>query len=161
MTILILLALLLQPPAPPAPPTVPAAIVNVPRLIAESIDGKAATAQLQAFQADRQRAIADRQAALKRLSDSRAVAAEIERAQVELRRLTEDAQLDVAALDRQVQADFEKKLRPVLNKIAEEDHIGILFEYPQQMIVWAAPAVDITAKVIERLDAAAKGTMKK
>ena len=60
-----------------------------------------------------------------------------------------------------MQLEFDKKLRPVLNTIVEEEHIGILFEYPQQLIVWAAPAVDITAKVIERLDAAAKDDQKK
>ena len=64
--------------------------------------------------------------------------------------------MDFAALDRQVQQEFDKRLRPVLNQIAEEEHIGILFEYPQQVIVWVAPAVDITTKVIERLDAASK-----
>jgi Skp family chaperone for outer membrane proteins len=153
MTILVLVAWLLQAPAPPL---VPAAIVNVPRLIAESVVGKAATAQLQAFQAEKQKAIADRQAALKRMSESRALRSQIERAQVELQRFTEDAQVDVAALDRQVQLEFEKKLRPVLTKFAEEEHIGILFEYPQQLIVWIAPAIDITERVIERLDAAAK-----
>jgi hypothetical protein len=62
--------------------------------------------------------------------------------------------------DRQIQAEFEKKLRPVLSKIAEEDHIGILFEYPKQVIIWFAPAVDITAKVIARLDAAARDEKK-
>ena len=161
MTLLILLALSLRLPAPPAPPVVPAAVVNVPRLIAESIVGKATTAQLRAFQADMQKGIADKQAALKRLNDARALPAQIERAQLELRRFTEDAQLDVAALDRQMQLEFDKKLRPVLNTIVEEEHIGILFEYPQQLIVWAAPAVDITAKVIERLDAAAKDDQNK
>jgi Skp family chaperone for outer membrane proteins len=153
MTALFLLGLFLQLPAPPE---TPAAIVNVPRVVAESVVGKAVTARLQAFQSEKQRAIADRQATLKRLSDSRALQAQIDRAQVELQRFAEDAQVDVEALDRQVQLEFEKKLRPVLTKIVEEDHIGILFEYPQQLIVWVAPAIDITAKVIERLDAAEK-----
>jgi len=157
MTFLIL-ALTLQLAAPPA---MPAAIVNVSRLIAESIDGKTATARLQALQTEKQKAIAERQAALKRLNDSRALPAQVARAQVELQRFTEDAQVDVAALDRQVRSEFEKKLRPVLNKIVEEERIGILFEYPQQLIVWAAPAVDITARVLERLDAAAREENKK
>jgi len=39
-------------------------------------------------------------------------------------------------------------------QIAEEDHIRVIFEYPQALIVWVAPSLDITAKVIERLDAA-------
>ena len=157
MTLMFLLALWLPGPLAPA---LPAAIINVPRLLAESID-KAATAHVRALQAEKQQVLAEKQAELKRLNDVRAVKARVERAQVELQRLAEDAQLDVAALDRQVQLKFDKKLRPVLNKIIEEDHIGILFEYPQQLIVWAAPTVDITAKVIERLDAATKAGGKK
>ena len=153
MTTLILLAFVLQLPMRPE---IPVAIVNVPRVIAESVAGKAATAQLQALQTEKQKAIAEKQATLKRLSDSSALQSQIERAQIELQRFTEDARVDVRALDRQVQAAFEKKLRPVLDKIAEERHIGILFEYPQQLIVWVAPTVDITATVIERLDAAEK-----
>jgi Skp family chaperone for outer membrane proteins len=156
MTFLMLLALSLQLAVSPAAPVVPSAVVNIPRLIAESIDGKAATAQLQAFQGEKQRAIADKQATLRRLNESKTLPAQIQRAQLELQRFTEDAQVDFAALDRQVQQEFDKRLRPVLNQIAEEEHIGILFEYPQQVIVWVAPAVDITSKVIERLDAASK-----
>jgi hypothetical protein len=41
------------------------------------------------------------------------------------------------------------------------DRRTILFEYPQQRIVWAAAAVDTTARVLERLDAAAREENKK
>jgi len=51
-------------------------------------------------------------------------------------------------LERYVIAGWESGAQPVivLNKIAEGDRIGILFGYPQQNIVWAAPAIDITAR---------------
>ena len=39
---------------------------------------------------------------------------------------------------------------------AEEEHIGIIFEVPHQTIVWVSPAIDVTSKVIERLEAALK-----
>jgi hypothetical protein len=41
-------------------------------------------------------------------------------------------------------------------QIAEEEHIGILFQYPQPLIVWVSPANDITVKVLARLDAESK-----
>ena len=67
-----------------------------------------------------------------------AIPARLERARLELQRLTEDAQAELAALDRQLQDEFDKKLRPVVAHIAEEEHIGIIFRYPQQLLVWAA-----------------------
>jgi Skp family chaperone for outer membrane proteins len=150
---LFLLLTLLQVPAPPV---MPVATVNVSRVLDESTVGKAATAQLRAFRDEKQQALATRQGALQQLRASRALPATIERAQVEFQRFTEDAQIDISALDRQLQVEFERKLRPVLTKIVEDEGIGILFEYPQATIVWIAPAIDITTKVIERLDAAAK-----
>jgi Skp family chaperone for outer membrane proteins len=131
-------------------------VVNIPRLVAESIAGKAAAAQLKVFQAERQKILTDKQAEVQKLAASKALAAQIEKAQLELQRLAQDAQAELATLDRQLQEDFSKRLQPVVAQIAAEDHIGIIFEYPQQMILWASPSVDITSKVIERLDAASK-----
>jgi hypothetical protein len=55
-----------------------------------------------------------------------------------------------------LQEEFDKKLRPVVAEIAGEEHIGIIFEIPHQTIVWASPSIDVTSKVIERLEAASK-----
>jgi Skp family chaperone for outer membrane proteins len=151
------LAMALQVPAATAPDAAyPSRILNLPRLIAESIDGKAGTAKLHALQDEKRKTLADKQAAIQRLNQAKAAPADIQRAQVELERATKDAETDVAALTRQLQADFEKRLTPILKEIVEIDHIGIVFEYPQQLVVWAAPSTDITDEVIERLDAAAK-----
>ena len=153
MILYILLALSLQGPALSDSPT---AVVNIQRLIAESTAGKAATAQLRAFQTQKQKAIADKQVDVQQLTRSGAIRAQVEKAQLELQRLTEDAETELAALNRQLQEAFEKKLRPVVAQIAVEEHIGIILELPQPMIIWAAPAVDLTAKVIQRLEAEAK-----
>jgi Skp family chaperone for outer membrane proteins len=153
MIFTMLLALSLQLPSlPDSPP----AIVNVPRLVKESAIGKAATAQLRTAQTEKQKVIAEKQAEVQQLSRSSAAPARVQRAQVELQRLTQDAETELAALDQQLQKEFDKKLRPIVAKIAEEEHIGIIFEYPQQLILWASPSIDVTAKVIARLDAEAK-----
>jgi Skp family chaperone for outer membrane proteins len=149
----ILLALSLQASALSDTPT---AVVNIQRLVAESTLGKAATAQLRAFQTQKQKIIADKQAEVQQLNRSGAVRTRIEKAQLELQRLTQDAETELAALDRQLQEEFSKKLRPVIAQIAIEEHIGIILELPQQMILWVSPSADVTAKVIERLEAETK-----
>jgi Skp family chaperone for outer membrane proteins len=156
------MALMLQLPTPAGQDvTAPGRILNVPRLLAESIDGKAATAALDAFQAERKKALAEKQAAIEKLAAARAAAAEIARARLDLQRAAQDAETDFAALAKEVQADFDRQLRPVLKEMVEEKQIGIIFEYPQGMILWTAPAADITDEVIARLDAAAAAATKK
>jgi Skp family chaperone for outer membrane proteins len=149
----LLLALSLQLTSLSDPPT---AFVNVPRVIEESAAGKAAMAQLRTVQTQKQQAIAEKQAEVQQLRRSTTVPALVEKAQRELQRLTEDADAELRALDRQLQEEFNKKLRPVVAQIAEEEHIGIIFQYPQPLIVWASPAIDVTAKVLARLDAETK-----
>jgi Skp family chaperone for outer membrane proteins len=153
MILHLLLALSIQAPTTADLPT---AIVNIPRLVAESIVGKAAAAELKAFQAEKQKTLSEKQAEVQKLATAKAVASQIDKAQLELQRMTQDAEAELADLDRKLQDEFANRLRPVVAKIAEDDHIGIVFEYPQEMIVWASPAIDITGKVIERLDAAAR-----
>jgi Skp family chaperone for outer membrane proteins len=151
------LALALQSSGSPAQDgPYPSRVVNVPRLIAESIAGKAGTAKLKAVEEEKRKALADKQAAVQRLTQAKAAPAEIQRAQVELERATQDAETDFAALTRQMQVDFETRLTPILRQILDTDHIGIIFDYPQKLIVWASPAADITDEVIARLDAATK-----
>src|SRR3954454_22825580 len=123
----------------------PPAVVNIQRLIDESTIGRSATARLRAFQAEKQKVIADKQAELQQLTRSAALRTQVDRAQLELQRLTEDAEAELAALDQQLRDELSKKLRPIVAKLAEEEHIGIIFEYPQQAIVWASPSVDVTA----------------
>jgi Skp family chaperone for outer membrane proteins len=149
----VLLTLTLQLPTAAERPT---AVVNIPRVVAESTIGKAATAQLRELQAEKQKAITDKQAEVQRLNQAHALPAQIGKARLELERLTQDAEVDLAALDRQLQAEFNRKLQPVVAQVAEEEHIGILFEYPSPLIVWVAPAIDVTSTVIAHLDAASK-----
>jgi Skp family chaperone for outer membrane proteins len=90
------------------------------------------------------------------LTRSNAARARIERAQLDLQHLAQDAEAALATLNQQLQEEFDKKLRPIVAEIAEEEHIGIIFEVPHQTIVWVSPAIDVTSRVIERLEAALK-----
>jgi Skp family chaperone for outer membrane proteins len=156
MLSLLLVFALQVPAAAAAPVAVPSRVVNVPRVVADSILGKAATAQMKTLQTERQKGIAEKQAALQKLMQSQAAPAQIDRAKVDLDRVTEDAKADAIALNKTLQADFDRRLRPILSQIAAEEHVDLVLDFPQNLLIWASPSTDITAKVIERLDAASK-----
>jgi Skp family chaperone for outer membrane proteins len=85
-----------------------------------------------------------------------ATPADTERAQIELRRMTEDAEASMSAVGQTLQEEFIKKVQPLLKQILEEDHLLLIFEIPNPLFAWVHPSADITSKVIQRLDAAAK-----
>jgi Skp family chaperone for outer membrane proteins len=153
MWISLLLALQVSAAAPPA---LPVALVNMPRLVAETAAGKAASTRIDALRKEKETAIADKRASIQALTDKKAPAAEIERAQRELERMGSDAEAELAALNRQLQGEFTRAVAPILKQILEEDHIGVIVEYPSPLVAWLDPAVDITTKVIQRLAAADK-----
>jgi Skp family chaperone for outer membrane proteins len=133
-----------------------AAVLNIPRLIAETADGKAASAKLNALRAERQKTLAAKQGEISALIQKKAAPATIERSQVELRRMTEDAEAEMNGLQRSLELDFFSRIQPVVRQILNEEHLVMIFTFPNPIIVWAAPAVDITPKVIQRLEAAAR-----
>jgi len=62
------------------------------------------------------------------------------------------ANTEITDLTRSVEDDFAKRLRPVLQQILEDDRLGVIIEVPNPVVVWAHPSVDVTSKVIQRLD---------
>ena len=129
-------------------------VVNVQRLIAESADGKAATAKLDALRNEKRKLLTEKQAAIQAMKN--AAPADIGRAQIELQRLGEDADREVSALAETLQAEFQKKVQPLLKQIQEEDHLLLIFEIPNPLFAYASPSLDITAKVVQKLDAGKK-----
>jgi Skp family chaperone for outer membrane proteins len=138
---------------PIAPPSDAIAVVNMRRVLADSAVARAATAKVNALRAEREKALADRQAAIDTSLKQGAPALDIQRMRLDLQRMAEDAETDITDLARSVQEDFAKRLRPVLQQILEEDRLGLIFEVPNPVVVWAHPSVDVTSKVIQRLDA--------
>ena len=137
---------------PIAPPSDAIAIVNMQRVIAESAIGKGATAKVNALRAEREKTLADRQAAIDTSVKQGAAAIDIQRMRLDLQRMTEDANTEITDLTRSVEDDFAKRLRPVLQQILEDDRLGVIIEVPNPVVVWAHPSVDVTSKVIQRLD---------
>ena len=154
-------------PAQPFPQGARVAFINIQRIASESAEGKASTARVKALydkkvaeSSDRQKALAAAQQKLQQggavLSDqARAqLEKEVERLQVELQRFTEDGQKEVQGLQQELQTDFQKKLVPVINTVASELGLHLVFSQVDSGLVWADPGLDLTAEVIRRFDAA-------
>lgn len=165
-----------QPPATPAPePPTPfpqdakVAFLNFQRIASESIEGKASTQKVQALVQRKQSEGASKnkqlQANQTKLQQSGSIMTnearaqlekEVERQQVEVQRFQQDAQAEINELQQQLQADFVRKIAPVLEAVATEKKLHILFNAGDAGFAWVDPSLDLTTEVIQKLDAATK-----
>jgi outer membrane protein len=161
------------PATPPAPRPFPAgtkyAFINIQRIAAESAEGKALAGRVQTLNQQKVNELNEKnkqlQAAQQKLESGASVLSpaaagqlqkDVERLQVEIQRFTEDAQQEVTTLQTQLQEEFQMKLSPVVQQIATEKGLHLLFSAADAGIVWADLSLDITGEVIQRFDAAAK-----
>ena len=131
-----------QPAAPKAaaPAAQPAAgvkiaYVNIQAIAANSADGKVATAKVNALIQKKQTEMA----AQKTPQDSQ--------------KFQQAAQVEVQKLQGDLQGEFQKKLGPILQQMAQEKHLSFLLSAADAGLVWADPSLDLTAEAIKRLDA--------
>ena len=78
---------------------------------------------------------------------------DIERQQIDIQRFTEDAQAEIQDLQVQLQNEFEAKLAPILEQVAMERGLHLLFSPVESGLVWADPSLDLTSEVIKKFDA--------
>ena len=176
-----------QAPAQPAPPQPQAAappvqapfpvgtkyaFVNIQRIAAESAAGKTLAGKVQALNQQKVNELNEKnkalQASQQKLEAGASVLSpnavaqlqkDIERQQVDIQRFTEDAQQDVTALQTQLQEEFQVRLSPIVQQVATDRGLHLLFSVVDSGLVWADPSLDITTEVIQRFDAAgASGT---
>jgi len=160
-----------QPPRP-FPEGAKIAFINIPRIAAESAEGKASTAKVTQL---RERKLAELNAKNKQLEtaqqklnsggllseEARATTQkEAEKLQVEIQRLQQDAEAEMQDLQQQLQGDFQRKLSPIIQQIAVEKGLHILLSQTDAGMVWADSGLDLTAEVIRRFDAATAGAAK-
>jgi outer membrane protein len=164
-------------PAPalqaPAAPTVrfqdglKYAYVRIDRIAAESSAGKALSDRVKGLNDQKVRELNEKnkqlQTAQQKLESGGSVlndtaraqlTAEIERQQRDIQRFTEDAQQDLQGLQQQLQEEFTRTLNPVLDKVAKEKQVHMVFNATESGLVWADPSMDLTTDVIKALDAA-------
>ena len=157
-----------QPAVPrPFPEGVKYAFVNVQRIASESAEGKTATSQVQALNNKKVEELNGKnkqlQTAQQKLESGGSVMSaqaqaqlskEIERIQVDIQRFTEDAQQEVTQLQQQLQDEFQRKLTPVIQQVATERQLHMMFSVVDSGLVWGDPALDLTPEIIKRFDAA-------
>ena len=81
---------------------------------------------------------------------------EIEKQQKDAERFQQDAQAEINELQQEVQNEFVKKLSPIVEQLATEKGLHLVFNASESGIAWAAPGLDLTQDVIKKLDALAK-----
>jgi outer membrane protein len=156
------------PPAAAVPPQqapLRMAFLDLQRIAAESNEGKAASSKVQALTQKKSAELQDKQKALQgnqqKLQQGGAVLndaaraqtqREIDRLTVEIDRFQEDANAEVQELQQSLQADFQEKLRPVVDAVVKELAIGLLFSAGDAGAIFVDPSLDITAEVIKRFD---------
>ena len=161
-------------PAAAAPAPFPAgakyAFINIQRIAAESAQGKSLSSRVQALNNQKVTQLNEKNKALQtaqqKLDSGASVLSEaargqlekdIDRQQTEIQRFTDDAQKEVQELQNELQAEFQQKLGPVIQQVAQEKKLEILFSALDAGIVWADAGLDLTTEVIRRFDAANPG----
>jgi outer membrane protein len=153
----------------PFPEGAKIAFVVLQRVVAESSDGKQASAKVQALQQKKVAELNERQKAAQSLQEkldkSGAVMSEsaradlgkqVERAQLDMQRATQDAQAEVQELQQQLQEEFQRRIAPIIEAVGKERGLHYIFNGPDSGLVWADAALDITADVVKKFDAATK-----
>ena len=157
-----------QPTAPkPFPQGAKVAYVVLQRIANESADGRVATTRIQALQQKKAAELTEKNKQLTGLQQklekegsvmSATVAADmqkqIEKLNVDVQRFTQDAQAEVQELQQQLQQEFQQRLEPVIQQVATEMGLQFVFNGPDAGLVWADSALDISAEIIKKLDAA-------
>ena len=164
-----------QTPPPPAQPPAPfpqgakVAFFNPQVVFQSSADGRAAVTRVNALIQKKQTENADKAKLLQgnqqKLQTSGSVMNETARVQLEkeiekqtkdAERFQQDAQAEINELQQEVQNDFVKKLSPIIEQIATEKGLHIVFNAVESGIAWASPGLDLTSEVVRKLDAVAK-----
>ena len=138
--------------------------VSGQRISAESAAGRAGTARLQAMQAERSAQIRARQQALETTRKQLAGATTPEeRARLTQQETTERTDIDRAAIQMQqelqklqneISGELRQKIVAVLNEVLKGTKVEMVANL-ETAVVWAAPGLDITSLVLEKMNATA------
>jgi outer membrane protein len=158
------------PPAAEAPRPYPEgakiAFFDVQAVASNSVEGKAATGKIQELE---KKKIGEIQAKNKQLEDARtklqstsgimndqarlALEKDVDRLTREVQFMQQEAQSERQQLTNELQMEFQRKLGPVLDQIAKEKQLHMLFDFNTSGALWGDPGLDLTGEIIKRLDA--------
>lgn len=152
-----------QTPAPR--PSFPIGYVNIQRAIAESAAGKAELARVQTLQQQRANELRTRAQTLEGLRSQLAQASDAAtrlklqqqetQQRTDLERATVQAQQELQNLQRKVAADFQSRVRGIVEELVKGQGLQLVLN-AEQAVIWSAPGADLTNSVIERLNVLSK-----
>jgi Skp family chaperone for outer membrane proteins len=164
-----------QPPSPtaapkPFPEGAKFAYIDLQRIAATSAEGKAAAAKIQEYEKKKLGEIQEKTKQVeemrKKLEQGGTVMSEAARGQIEkdidrttreLQFMQQSAQAERDQLERELNAEFQKKLNPIIEQVATEKGLHMLFSIRDNGAVWANTGLDLSAEVVKRFDDATKG----
>jgi Skp family chaperone for outer membrane proteins len=138
------------------------AFVSIQRILTESAKGLVAIARVQALNQQRISELDGKkkalQAAEQKLAQSTAsgprlqIGSEIERMKADIARFTQDAQSEVKGLTQELQMEIQREVSPIIQQIATDMKIEMLFSQTNAGLLWSDARLDITRDVILRFD---------
>ena len=154
------------PPRPPFPAGAKFAFVDLQRVAAESVEGQAANARVQELSDRKLAEIEEKnttlQASQQKLQQGQTVLSPdvrlqlqrgIDKMLLDIERFTQDAEAEVGALQQTLQIEFQQKLFPVIDQVANEKDLDLIFSATDSGLVWASTSLDITDEIIRQFDA--------
>jgi outer membrane protein len=169
-------------PTPQPPPAAPKpfpegakiAYIDLQRIAQASEEGKAAATKIQEYEKKKLGEIQEKNKQLEEmrkkleqggtvLSDSARgqIEKDIDRTTRELQFMQQSAQAERDQLERELNAEFQRKLNPVIEQVAKEKGLQMLFSIRDNGAVWADTGLDLSEEVVKRFDAATKAPAKK
>jgi outer membrane protein len=159
-------ALLLAPVAPAQTPPVPKiGVIEVQRIVQESAVGKESLARVQKVQQGKQDDLVKRQKELRdleqKIQDQGKSLSEdaMEKLQkdyqskaLELKRAQDDAQRDLEEAQRKELGELERRVMPVIDAVAKEQGLQLVFNKFQSGLLYADQNIDITEAVIAKFN---------
>ena len=137
------------------------AYISAQRITAETPEGKASVARMQALQRERGDDLRQKQQAIETTRSQLAMAQADGRARLQaqeqqqrsdLERAVARMQADLQALQRQTSADVLARVRGVVGEIVKGRDIQVVLNL-ETAVMWAAPSLDLTDAVIARMNA--------
>ena len=156
-----------KPPSPPAPFPQDAkyAVVDVQRIAQSSAAGKAASAKLNELQTKKMGELQDKNKQLQALTTKRdssvgvmsdsaraTLDKDIDKLQRDIQYAQSSAQAEMQDLNTELQGDFQKKLIPIIEEVAKEKGLYLVFT-ADSGFAYIHPGLDISDEVVKRLDA--------
>ena len=157
-----------KPPAPPVPfpQDAKVAFIDINAIAATSNAGKEATKKLSALNDKKLAEINEKnkqlQALQTKLNTGGAVLNEtarnslekdIAKLQRDIQVAQQDAQAEMQDLQNELQAEFQKKLLPVIEEVAKEKGLHAVFSVADSGAAYVHPGLNLSEEIVKRLDA--------